>query len=263
MLRRLSELVGYNIIATDAEIGKVADFYFDDLNWTIRYMIAETGGWLSGKKVMISPFSLGYPNWNDKKFPLKLTKEQIENSPGIGVDEPVSRQYETELTGYYGWPAYWSGSMGIFSGVDGVYGPINIPPPAEMERNPEIEAEKKALQDTETHDPHLRSLDEVKGYKIHASDGKIGHVEDFIVDDENWMIRYMLVDTKKWFPGGKHVLIAPYWIEAIDWDESEVKVNLTEEKVKNSPELDESQPINRQYESELFDYYSKPRYWEK
>lgn len=261
MLRRLNELVGYDISAADGEIGNVDDFYFDDLNWAIRYMIADTGGWLTGKKVLISPYSLGHPDWNNKKFPVNLTKEQVEKSPGIGVDEPVSRQYETELTGYYGWPAYWLGSSGLYSGIDGIYGPKNEPPPSAIE--PVADMEVKKHKDSETHDLHLRSLDDVTGYKIHVSDGKIGHVDDFIVDDDNWIIRYMLLDTRDWFPGGKRVLIAPFWIESINWDESVVMVNLTIDKVRNSPELDISKPINRQYETELFDYYSKPKYWER
>jgi sporulation protein YlmC with PRC-barrel domain len=263
MLRSLKELEGYDIVANDGELGEVDDFYFDDLNWIIRYMILDTGGWLTGKKVLISPFSLGRPDWNNKKFPVSLTKEQIEKSPGIGVDEPVSRQYEAELTGYYGWPAYWGGAAGLFPGIEGIYGPAYVPPPTVVDTSVNKDAEYTKQREEVTNDLHLISFDDVKGYKIRASDGKIGHVEDFIGDDENWSIRYMLVDTRDWFPGGKHVLIAPYWIEKINWDESDVSVNLTEEKIRNSPELDISQPINRQYEAALFDYYSKPKYWEK
>jgi hypothetical protein len=257
MLRSLDDLRGYTIQASDGEIGKVSDFYFDDLNWTIRYMIADTGGWLSEKLVLISPFALGHPDWSNKKLPVNLTKEQIENSPGIGTQEPVSRQYEKELVGYYGWPEYWTGTGGVYTGVDAFYPPAYIPPPVPVENQGENSGISKQLQSTGNYDPHLRSLREVEGYKIHASDGKIGHVKDFIADDENWIIRYMLVDTRDWLPGGKKVLIAPFWINNINWDNTEVTVNLTEDKIKNSPELDLSKPINRQYETELFDYYSK------
>lgn len=261
MLRRLEYLIGYKIHATDGEIGKVADFYFDDLNWTIRYMIADTGNWLTEKLVLISPFALGEPDWNKKIFPVDLTKQQIEESPNINTQEPVSRQHETQLAGYYGWPEYWSGTGGMYSGNEAFYPPayLSSPIPAATDNTAKLDQ----TQSTDNYDPHLRSLKEVESYKIHASDGKIGHVEDFITDDETWIIRYMLVDTRNWLPGGTRVLIAPFWIDAINWDENEVKVNLTIEMVKNSPELDISKPINRQYETELFDYYSKPVYWKK
>jgi uncharacterized protein YrrD len=263
MLRSLKDLIGYTIQSTDGEIGKVADFYFDDLNWVIRYMIADTGSWLEEKLVLISPFELGEPDWNNKTFPVKLTKQQIENSPDISIDAPVSRQHEEELSGYYGWPQYWSGTGGIYGGVDALYPSAYIPSPVPTENKGESAEILKQQQTTGNYDPHLRSLKEVEGYKIHASDGKIGHVQDFISDDETWIIRYMLVDTHNWLPGGSKVLIAPFWIESINWDSNEVTVSLTIEKIKDSPELDTSQPINRQYETELFDYYSKPGYWKK
>ena len=66
-------------------------------------------------------------------------------------------------------------------------------------------------------DPHLRSSAAVTGYHIQATDGDIGHVEDFLLDDRSWTIRFMVVDTTNWWAGEK-VLIAPAWIERVDWD---------------------------------------------
>lgn len=246
MLRSMKELRGYKIQTTDDEIGKAHEFYFDDQFWLIRYLVVDTGNWLPGRLVLISPHSLAKPDWAAKIFPVNLSKEQVESSPEIDIAKPVSRQHEVELAKYYNWPPYWSGAEARVAGA------FAVPPKAEEQ------------QKEEKGDPHLRSSREVIGYSIEASDGEIGHVEDFIVDDESWIIRYMIVDTRKWLhwlPGGKKVLIAPAWIKRTDWSESKVRVDLSKEQIKNSPQFDSSAPVNREYEILLHDYYGRPKYW--
>jgi len=246
----MKELRGYKIQAMDGEIGKVHQFYFDDQFWLVRYLVVDTGKWLPGRLVLISPYSLGQPDWSGKLFPVNLTKDQVENSPEIDMARPVSRQHEIAMAEYYRWPTYWT--------AIGMAGAFAVPPKKEMDRN----AKKSAEQNE--NDPHLRSSREVIGYGIEASDGEIGHVDDFIIEDESWIIRYMIVDTRKWLhwlPGGKKVLVAPTWIHRVDWSESKVFVDLTRDQVKNSPEFDPSAPVNREYEMLLHDYYGRPKYW--
>jgi len=252
MLRSMKELRGYNMLASDGEIGKAHEFYFDDQFWLIRYLVVDTGKWLPGRLVLISPYSLGRPDWSEKVFPVNLTKEQVEKSPEIDIARPVSRQHEIALAKYYNWPRYWTGARAMASGA------FIVPP--------KKEDDQKAKESTEQDegDPHLRSSREVIGYSIEASDGEIGHVEDFIIEDESWIIRYMIIDTRKWLhwlPGGKKVLVAPTWIHRVDWSESKVYVDLTRDQVKNSPEFDPSTPVNREYEILLHDYYGRPKYW--
>ncbi len=243
MLRSVKDLQGYKILATDGEIGRVHEFYFDDENWVIRYMILDTGKWLPGRRVLVSPVALGQPDWSSKLLPVVLSREQIENSPPISEDEPVSRQHEIDLIKYYDWPTYWPVS------------PIGAPPEGVMgSASDEMETEE------EKGDPHLRSTREVSGYHIEASDGEIGHVEDFIVDDDNWIIRYLVIDTRNILPG-KKVIISPQWVKKVNWEESHVQILLSQESVKQSPEYDPSQPVNREYEENLYDYYGRPRYW--
>lgn len=250
MLRSLKDIIdNYKLLALDDVIGKVNDFYFNDMFWTIKYLVADTGSWLHERLVLISPTALGEPDWASERLPVNLTKEQIENSPTVDKDKPVSRQQEADLIKYYAWPVNFA------YGVDTTHF-------AEMqlmaERMKQVEEERK--KSGEEGDPHLRSTQEVTGYTIHATDDSIGHVDDFIFDDETWIIRYMIVDTKNWLPGRK-VLISPEWIEKVDWAKSEVAVNMTRESVKNSPEFDPSKPVNRNYEVQLYDYYGRPRYW--
>jgi uncharacterized protein YrrD len=248
MLYNVKSLVGFTIGATDGEIGKVEEFYFDDETWTIRYLVVKTGGWLSGRKVLISPSAVNQPDWENEIFPVSLTKEQVKNSPDIDTDKPVSRQQEIELYSHYAWPYY--GIAGV-----GFYGGIGMTGMAET-RAPLKESISAQNPDTQSGDPHLRSTSEVKGYQIHATDGEIGEVEDFIMDDNSWTMRFMVVDTGNWFPG-KKVLISPRWIRDMKWANSAVYVDLPADAIKNSPEYDFSKPIPEVYEIDLYAYYGR------
>lgn len=253
MLRSVKDLRGYKILANDGEIGKVYEFYFDDRAWKIRYLVVETGSWLFERRVLLSPIVLGRPHWASQTFPVNLTMMQVKNSPLVDTDRPVSRQLEAELHQYYGWPYYWVAG-GFASGVMPVISPQVI---AEQIKN---EEENKANAAPEIADPNLRSTREVIGYHIQASSGAIGHVEDFVVDDEAWSIRYMVVDTTNWLLGRK-VLVAPAWIKSIDWAQMKVCVDLTRAKIRKSPVFDPSAPVNREFEGRLYDFYGRPKYW--
>ncbi len=252
MLRSLAKLKDYRILAIDGELGKAQDFYFDDRYWTIRYLVADTRKWLPGRLVLISPFTLQEPDWFSDKLPVNLTKQQVKDSPEVDEARPVSRQKEVDLVNYYGWPTYWAGVGNEYPGV------LPVADQAITNR----EAEEAAGKEEE--DPHLRSTEEVSTYQIHATDGEIGQVDDFIVEDNTWIIRYLIIDTRQWMhwlPGGKKVLISPEWVRKVDWAESKVFVGLSREQIKNSPEFDPSVPVNREYEVRLYDYYGRPSYW--
>ncbi|MEJ7736388.1 MAG: PRC-barrel domain-containing protein [Chitinophagaceae bacterium] len=252
MKRTIKNLMGFAMGATDGEIGKVKDFYFDDVTWTIRYLVVETGNWLSNRKVLISSEAFLQCDWANETLPVNLTKEQIKKSPDIDTDQPVSRQHEMELYAHYSWTNYWGG--GIWAGGMGTTGmmmPMSSVPMEEAVKN------SKNTPDAEADgDPHLRSAKNVQGYTIHALDDTIGDVEDFIVDDSNWTIHYMVVDTGKWFPG-KKVTISPDWIKEINWETSEVIVNASVDQVKNSPEYGVSKHLSTEYEANLQNYYGR------
>lgn len=242
MLRSTSSLKKYHIKATDGTLGKVKDLLFDDQLWVTRYLLADSSAWLPGRWVLIVPSALGEPNWETGELPVELTKEQVNNSPGVEEDQPVSRQREAELHTYYRWNPYWSGPT--------VGAPI-VPPA----RIPETAADGPG-------DSHLRSVTEVTGYHIAATDGEIGHAEDFIIEDDTWWFRYIVVDTKNWLPGRK-VLVSLRWIRKIDWSQHMVEIDLTREQIKASPHYDPTAAVNRRYEEQLFDFYGRPRYWEE
>ncbi len=255
MLKTVSELAGSQIHATDDDVGKIEEVYFDDQAWAIRYLVVQAGSWLSGREVLISPYSVTPPLGNSKRIQVTLTRQQIELSPSIDTHKPVSRQHERDVLGYYAYPEYWAG------GEMWAMNSLPLLPPAVL-NEPQAQAERERLAaEVLPEDVHLRSSSVVGSYDIQASDGSIGHVKDFIFDDESWAIRYLLVDTRNWWPGGKKVLIATQWIDHIDWAEKTVFVKLSRQQIQDSPAYDEATTIGRDYEQRLHDAYGREGYW--
>ncbi|HEY8889779.1 MAG TPA: PRC-barrel domain-containing protein [Clostridium sp.] len=249
MLNKVKTLKGYKLNCIDGEIGKVKEFYFDDHHWTIRYLIADTGNWLTGRQVLISPYALDGVNKEEQYVTINLTKKQIENSPSLDSDEPISRQFEEDYYGYYKWPTYWSGQIWETGG----FYPCVESGQFQNRMKEQTTGQKKW-------DSHLRSTSEVRGYNIQAANGEIGHVEDFIIDDKTLTIRYLIIDTKNWWPG-KKVLVSPKWIERVSWDESKVFITLLREDIKQSPEYTDEALLTRDYENGLYQHYNQQGYW--
>lgn len=251
MLRSLKDLESYKIHAVDGDLGKVTDFLFDDQHWTTRYMVTDTSGYWEGpNQVLVSPISFDKAEWTTRLFHLNLTKDKVKNSPSVDLDKPVSRQYERDYSQYYGWPYYWGFGETWAWGL-GAY-------PLTMADT--VAREGQVPRDEPPGDPHLRSAKEVAGYHVGSSDGEIGHIADFIVDDETWTIRYLVVDTSNWW-FGKKVLVAPQWAQSISWAKSMVYMNLTKDAIRNSPEWNPEALLNREYEERLYSYYGRPGYW--
>ena len=253
MNRSIKSLIGFDLKETDGDIGEVVDFYFDDQSWTVRYVIVKTGNWLSGKKVLISPQAFQQPDWENEEIAVNLTQEQIKNSPDIDTEKPVSRQQEEQLTNYYPWVGYWGDvhDAGIFGQMPSdLYYEDVTPPPASIGTDTNLSTE-------ENNDQHLHSTEDVDGYNIHAIDGEIGKVVDFIVDDSTWKMKYFVVETGSWL-NSKKVLLSTKWIKEVNWENSTVIVNISTESVKNSPEFDVSEPVKEAAERMLFTYYGKP-----
>ena len=251
MLRSVDKLFGFEVRASDGDAGTLDDLFFDDRRWTVRYLVVDTGPWLAGRRVLLSPIAADRPDFVLLTLPIRLTKELIQSSPDMNLDRPVSAQKFEELHEHYGWPAYWAGSPVLGTPTLGAYPLIYA--------QTEVEAEGEEPESLPG-DPHLRSAKEVMGYHIQARDGEVGHIEDFFVDEDDWCIRYMLVDTRNWLPGRK-VLVSPEWVEKVVWEEAKVHVDLTREQVKGSPEYDVASEPSRSYEAELHRYYGVPGYW--
>lgn len=246
MIISIDRISDYKFVATDGEIGKIKEFLFDDEFWTIRYLVVSTGSWLSKRNVLISPYFINNINHGLEEIYVDLTQDQIRNSPDVDSDKPVSRQDEEKYYKYYGAPEYWGGPY--------AWGSTSV-----INRNRE---DWKTYKHGESKwNASLRSSKDVTGHKIQATNENIGDVEDFIIDDENWTIRYFLVDTGKWLDN-KLILVSPDWIDNISWDEKKVFVKVTSEQIRNAPEYDETTGLSRDYEKNLYNYYGMEGYWD-
>lgn len=250
MLRSLKEFEQYTLRASDGDVGSVVDFLVDDEHWTIRYLVAETGGFLGGAKVLISPISFGLAEHGVRCFNLNLTREKVQRSPGINTTQPISRQQEREYYYYYDYPYYWGYSdlwgMGAYPALLAA-GKWNESPPAPGEDPANV---------------HLRSASDLRGYHILGSDASIGHVEDFIIDSESWEIRYLVVDTSNWWIG-KKVLVAPRWAASVDGLDRTVSVALSRQAIKDCPEWLPTLELSREYEAQMYNHYGRPVYWDR
>jgi hypothetical protein len=226
MLRSVQQLYGDKLGASDGEIGRVKDFYFDDQNWVVRYLVADTGSWLVGRKVLISPYALGHLDQAGKILSVNLTRKQIEDSPSVESHKPVSRQYEEEYYRYYGWPYYWQG--------DGLWGMSGFPILDLPSKPLPGESPTASGPRPERADAHLRSTQAVNGYHLRTGDRKIGHVCGFMMDDQSWAIGQLVIKTGHRL-SGKEVVIPTKNVERISYEESTVFVNLTSEAVEQSP----------------------------
>jgi len=256
MLRSTQEMNDYAIGATDGEIGHVVDFFFDDQSWVIRYLVVETGSWLMSRKVLISPFALQEADWMHKRLPVQITREQVKHSPHVDTQKPVSRQHEMAYADYYGYPYYWGGS-GLWG--DGLYAPLLV---SRKDMGSVLPGATTVTPLQPGNDPHLRSCQSVIGYHIHATDGDIGHLQELLVDEKTWSIRYMVVDTSDYWVGHE-VLISPDWVKRIDWIESKVTLDLLQQTVKDSPRFESSTALNRVQEAAIHQHYKRPTYWER
>lgn len=215
MLRSMKEMMGYKLLALDGHIGSCADFLFDDQSWSLQYMVANTGGWLNNRKVLLSPKSLGDPPLEDRRIQIHRTKAFIEKAPELHSDAPVSKQYQLIWTKYHGLTPYWH-----------ELGPLAAPLAANA---------LATMQESADHDEHLRSVSEVCGYEVESNAVRLkgvalGKIDDLILDDDSWQIAFAVVETDpSWFRSRK-VLVGRDVLIKVGWAERKVYVDLDGEK---------------------------------
>jgi uncharacterized protein YrrD len=229
MLRKAHDIYGLRLLAQDGALGHVDDILFDDRNWMVRYLVATTGVWLIGRRVLVPrPAIKGVDSWGAEGVEVDLTTKQIEESPDLKSAEPLTRAFERATYDHYGWPLYWN--------VEGVAGGAQ-----EQERDSVTEN-------------HLQSCRDVDSYHVHATDGEIGHVSDLIFDEATWQVRYLVVDTRNWLPG-KHVLVTPDRVRHATAHDRVLYVALTRATIENAPVYDRDTVIDDAYEATLREYY--------
>ena len=244
MLLDASTIKGYEVEASDGLLGIVRDLLFEDVNWTVRWVVVDVGHWLADRNVLLPPSAVGPPDRELRRLPTKLTMQQVKDAPDVDTDEPVSRQYNAHIDQYYSWIPAPIGSEGPLSNA--IAQPFVEPLPFS----------KMQPDDAPPGDPHLRSIATVTGYHVHATDGAIGHVENFLLEDLDWSIRYLTVDTKNWWPGEK-VLISPHSVQEIDWVEALIRVDLDREKIKHGPRYDPALMVEDTYQDRFHIHHGR------
>jgi len=248
MLQVISALKGFAMEASDGRIGTVVDFLFDDTSWKVRWLVVDCGNWLEGRKVLIHPSAVTYAGLEDEQFEVKLTKAQVEGSPKLLEHQPVSQQMQSRLYDYYAWDSAWSAPyFGVAGGMAPMVSPPYFGPQTRAEERPEV-------VDSEDRDPHLRSVVEVMGYDIQALDGDIGHVENFMFENDDWSLRYFVVDTSNWWLG-KRVLIAMEAVKGVDWSDRHVRLDVSREQVKTSSPWDPMVAFGEIERTHLHEHY--------
>ncbi len=243
MLFNLEELKGMKLLALDGEIGKCVDFLFDDRHWAVRYMDARAGNWLTGRRVLISPISLQPPNWPSSQLPVRLSREQIKDSPSLAEDEPVSREFEREFFKFYGYGYYWMGSAAWGAGVL----------PSELENLPGTDE-----RDEDRRENHLRSLKEVSGYHLMFNDDKVGQLDGALVDAESWMIEYLVVDRGSLL-SSELVVIPPQWLGEISWSGHSVPLLVGKSLLETAPEYGDGAPVAADEEERIRQHFDDDR----
>lgn len=254
MMRELKQLRGSELRATDGTIGRITDVFFDSVAWRVRYFVVDCGGWLGGRKVLIAPDAAAGP-FSPGCLPVNLTLEQVRHSPDVDTARPVTRRHEEKLAEHYGWAPGWLAPglplAMMAAPIVGVAGPVSMVPPVTPPTEPGAVSESEARAERE-----LRSATATKGSSVEASDGSIGHVEEMLIDDVDWGIRFFVIDTRNWLPG-RHVVIAPQWVQSIDGEAGVVNVTLRRDSIKNSPPYDRAQTITPEFEERVRGHYAQ------
>lgn len=257
LLRPIHDLRGFSVQATDGMLGQVRDFFFDDMSWAVRFFVVETDLRLNGRRVLVPPVAIGEPDWQEHRLPVSLTRAQVEHSPDVDTHKPVSRQHEIEQFTYYGYPLHTGGpgvwGQGMLSAAWRGAGGIA--------KEADFVAAQAELHRERGDDPHLRSVDAMLRYHVHAVDGDIGHVNGLIVDVRTWTIRYLVVNTSDWW-FGHDVLLASQWIDDISWLKATVSVDSKRQAVKAAPVYDPAVPLDRAQEMRLYQHHGRQGYWE-
>ena len=244
---RFGNMKGGTVSSADGDLGTFEDFYFDDRSWTGRHLVVDTGGWLGGRRVLVSPRAITGIAPTGLRLETNLRREQVERCPDVDMSRPVSRADDAKLAAHYGYPLYWVGSERWGAG----------PLPAQFLLAAEVTEASAAMDDRS----HLLSARDVTGFGIEATDGELGHVEDFLVDEETWAIRYLIVDPRNWWPG-EHVIVGVDWLNAVHRDRRTVSVEVTRETVRDAPVWRPDDRVDREYETRLYRHHGRSGYWE-
>ncbi|MCE5328364.1 MAG: PRC-barrel domain-containing protein [Planctomycetaceae bacterium] len=244
-LASMRTLASARIHAADKPIGKVEDFYFEQRNWIVRYLVLDTHVWLPGRRVLVAPAAVEDIDWSQGEVHLALSREQVRNSPSVDDKVTISREHETMLAKYFGWLPYWE----------------SRPLPESLSRSVAAEARPEDRIELERHrkpESTLTAYRETLQYNLAAIDGEFGSVEDFLIDPQTWEMRYVTADVGTLFHK-RLVMLSTDWLADISWARRQVRSKMTQDRIRSSPPVPEV--IDRAYEIALHEHFARPGYW--
>ncbi|EPX77919.1 hypothetical protein [Salipiger mucosus] len=227
MLMSFHDLRSYGIHATDKQTGSINDFYFDDHEWRLRYLVAHTGFFLTGRETLVGAARLGTPDTERMELPINLSAQELRTAePGEAHQPANAQRHATHMlpdTGF--WAPYLVATELFYT------------PSRAQELMAETRDENDTTEAEDYQDMKLRSMVEVIGYKIAEKDGDVGSVCGFLIDPEDWTLQHVVVETGHWLPG-RRVAITTRWIEAADWHEQRIHVEVSRQEIEEAPTLD-------------------------
>jgi hypothetical protein len=245
-LIKLNDIKTYDCEAADGEIGSYEDMYFDDTYFAVRFLLINTQKWLQGRKILLSPFTVGSIDEQNRLMYIELAQQQIKNSPPLGTNQTVSRHYEEKYFEYYDWPPYW----------DTISWPSTLPLRASA-----VAASRLSREISPHYENHLHRASQILDCVVSVSEGIIGKLTNFVIDTHYWVIRYLEIDTHNRMNGTNTALVTPTLILSINWPENRISVDISLDNLQNAPRYDANKPISRDYESRLLQYYGERIYW--
>ena len=241
MLRTLSSLYRYTLHTREGELGNIADAYFEDETWVIRYLVVDLNRWLPGRKVLVPPAIAERPKDETGQLPVEMTRESVRTAPDFKTEQPVSRQLEDRLHSFFGWQPYWAGEP------EGGQTSPRVPSGDEMTGDREADSTPK---EAPTGNPNLRSARDLIGYKIEAATQPVGTLTDLLVDDESWMVRYLVIDVGQ--PDTtRQVVIAADTVEKVDWHQFAIFLDLERDSVERAPSFEAAPVLPEALERQL------------
>lgn len=242
-LHRTAEIIGCTAQAIDGKAGSIHDILFDDDSWKVRYLVVRSGVWLEERMVLIPPQAFLYATEGAHEVHVTLSCDQIRQSRSLEADPPfyLQRQIDAATTA----PTLWMTYGSLYDPVIPLYGP------ALMQAPPEGADVKREKPD---YDPHLRSVREISGYQLEDADGEAGQLVGFLVDNEVWALRYVVIQTGSWFAKQQRLLTVSH-ISAINWERRTLTTSLHRERIAASPEYADALLLDPAFENRLLQYY--------
>jgi len=197
-------LYGTSVDASDGRLGNIIDFLFDDQRWHVGHLVLNAGRWLRRRRVTLPYDTIVMKDWSDRHVFIEgLTRQQIRISPATETRVPISLHESLAEVTIMDWDTYLV--------------------------NTTFTDHPWQISD----DPHIHNTRDVVGYHVQGSDGPIGYVSDFVINDESWSVSDLVVNMRNWLPG-RQILIPTAHIEEVRGANRSMRISLSRKSIRET-----------------------------